>query len=336
MASSLKDVAEYAGVSIKTVSNVVNGYVHVSAATRAKVQEAIAALNYRPNTAARHLRRGRSGVIALALPELSAPYFAELAGHIVRAADERSLKVVIEQTDGARAQELEITEGIPGHLIDGLILSPLALTKEDLARRSGQVPLILLGEHFADSRLADLVVIDNVAAAAEAVTHLVSLGHKRIAAIGAQHAAVGATARLRLKGYRQALRKAGLRYDPALVMTAEEYHRHDGAIAMERLLDLASPPDAVFCFNDLLGLGALRTLLSRGLSAPGDVAVVGFDDIEESRYSTPTLTTVAPDKQQIARTAVDLLIRRLGGDTDLPHGVRAGHRLVPRESTLGR
>ncbi|WP_433260764.1 LacI family DNA-binding transcriptional regulator [Actinosynnema sp. CS-041913] len=335
MASSLKDVARYAGVSIKTVSNVVNGYVHVSAATRAKVQQAITALNYRPNTAARHLRQGRSGVIALALPELRAPYFAELAGYVVNAADERSLKVLIEQTDGARDRELEITEGVPGHLIDGLILSPLALTKEDLEPRADRVPMILLGEQITDGA-ADRVVVDNVAAAEEAVAHLVSLGRRRIAAIGAQDTAPGATARLRLRGYRQALHRAGIACDPDLVMPVEQFHRHDGALAMQRLLDLAPPPDAVFCFNDLLGLGALRTLLSRGLSVPGDVAVVGFDDIEESQYSTPTLTTVSPDKAEIARTAVDLLISRVSGDRDsTPRSVNPGYRLIRRESTLG-
>ncbi|MBB5959750.1 DNA-binding LacI/PurR family transcriptional regulator [Saccharothrix tamanrassetensis] len=335
MASSLKDVARYAGVSIKTVSNVVNGYVHVSAVTRAKVQQAIAALNYRPNTAARHLRQGRSGVIALALPELRAPYFAELAGFVVEAADERSLKVLIEQTDGARDRELEITEGVPGHLIDGLILSPLALTEDDLEQRTDRLPMILLGEQITDGA-ADRVVVDNVAAAEEAVAHLVSLGRRRIAAIGAQDAAPGATARLRLRGYRQALRRAGIAYDPSLVIPVEQFHRHDGALAMQGLLDLAQPPDAVFCFNDLLGLGALRTLLSHGLSVPGDVAVVGFDDIEESQYSTPTLTTVAPDKEEIARTAIDLLIKRFSGDHDaLPRSVNPTYRLICRESTLG-
>ncbi|WP_425440184.1 LacI family DNA-binding transcriptional regulator [Pseudosporangium ferrugineum] len=331
----LKDVAARAGVSIKTVSNVVNGYVHVSPATRARVQQAIEALGYIPNVAARQLRSGRSGVIALAVPELQSPYFAELAGLIVQAAERRSWTVLIDQTDGQAERERNLVAGLRRHAIDGLIFSPLALAGEELTS-SGDTPMVLLGERVWHGP-ADHVAIDNTAAAADATGHLAALGRRRIAAIGAQSPPSAVTAHQRLAGYRAALAEAGLPEDPALIAEVDSFHRADGAAAMRRLLDGPGRPDAVFAFNDVLALGAIRALLDAGRSVPGDVAVIGFDDIEDGRFSTPTLSTVAPDTAEIARLVVELLAERLGEEkAGPPREVRVAYRLVPRESTLGR
>jgi DNA-binding LacI/PurR family transcriptional regulator len=333
--ASLRDVATLAGVSIKTVSNVVNGYAHVSAATRERVQNALDSLNYRPNLSARSLRGGRSGLIALAVPELDAPYFAELSRHVVRAAEARGWTVLIDQTDGLAEREQLVLDGIRAHLIDGVIFSPLASGVPELTARRDTTPMVLLGERVSNGP-ADHVVIDNVAAAQEAVAHLVDLGRLRIAAIGEQHRRSAGTARLRSKGYAAALRAGGLLPDPDLVRSTESYHRADGAAAMTELLALSAPPDAVFCFNDLMALGALHTLHARGVRVPDDVALMGFDDIEEGRYSTPTLSTVRPDKSAIAEAAVDLLARRLaGGVAEPPRGVNVPYEIVQRQSTVG-
>ncbi|MEU9889422.1 LacI family DNA-binding transcriptional regulator [Sphaerisporangium sp. NPDC051011] len=332
----MKDVARLAGVSVKTVSNVVNGYIHVTPKTRARVEQVIKELNYRPNVSARNLRQGRSGIIALAVPELDIPYFAELARLVVAAAGERGLTVLIDQTGGNRDREQQVAKGIRDHLIDGLILSPLALTADDLSARTDDTPMVLLGERIHNGP-ADHVVVDNVTAAKEATMHLAALGRRRIAAIGAQDEAAGETARLRLAGYRQALEEAGLPVDESLVAPVAAYHRADGARAMARLLDAADPPDAVFCFSDLLALGALRTLLERGYDVPPQVALAGFDDIEDGRYGTPTLTTISPDKQQISRQAVELLAERMSGVVQgAAREIYVDHRLVIRESTIGR
>lgn len=329
----LRDVAELAGVSIRTVSNVVNGYVPVSEEKRARVEAAVAELGYRPNVVARNLRQGRSGLIALVVPELDVPYFAELARAVVTEARSHGYTVVVDQTDGEPDRERElITRGGGAELFDGVILSPLALSGEDIAGRDGDVPLVLLGERVAATD--DLVVIDNVAAAREATEHLVGLGRTRIAAIGDQPYETGETAQLRTRGYREALQVAGLPADDSLVVSIPRFHFSDGARAMAQLLDHPDgPPDAVFCFNDLVAIGAMRVLLSRGLRVPQDVAVVGFDDIEAGRYTTPTLTTVAPDKAVIARVAVERLLGRLHGET--APTTWAPHRLVVRESTAG-
>ncbi|MBQ0897779.1 LacI family DNA-binding transcriptional regulator [Micromonospora sp. U56] len=332
MRHRLKDVAERAGVSVKTVSNVVNGYLHVRPDTRARVEEAIAELNYRPNLSARNLRKGRTGVIALAVPELDIPYFAELARHVVTAAAERGWTVLIDQTGGGAERERVAAAGIGDHMIDGLILSPLALTAEDLAGLDG-TPMVLLGERV-DHGPADHVGIDNVAAAREITAHLVGLGRRRIAAVGSQRTPEGASARLRLAGYAAALADAGIAYDEALVAPAPAWHRADGAAAVRHLLATGVRPDAVFCFNDTLALGALRALHEAGLRVPADVAVAGFDDIEDGRFSVPTLTTIAPDKERIGRLAVEMLAARVDGDRETPpRDLTAPYRLTPREST---
>lgn len=335
MRHRLKDVAERAGVSVKTVSNVVNGYLHVRPDTRARVEEAIAELNYRPNLTARNLRMGRTGVIALAVPELDSPYFAELASHVVAAAAELGWTVLVDQTGGGREQERAAATGIGDHVIDGLILSPLALTADDLASLAG-LPMVLLGERV-DHGPADHVAIDNVSAAREITTHLIEIGRRRIAAIGTQATPEAASARLRLAGYVAALVDAGIGYDERLVAPAAAWRRADGAAAMRDLLASDVRPDAVFCFNDPLALGVLRALHEAGLRVPEDVAVAGFDDIEDSRFSVPTLSTIAPDKERIARLAVELLNGRINGDREAPpRELSMPYRLAFRESTLGR
>jgi len=335
MSVTLRDVAQRAGVSTRTVSNVVNDFQHVSPTTRARVQEAVRELGYRPNLAARNLRRGRSGMIGLVLPELDVPYFGELTRLIIEEARRASYTVVIDQTDGDVEEERQlIGGGERSQLFDGLIFSPLAMSGEDLLQRSDTTPIVLLGEHLNVPPF-DHIVIDNVAAARMATEHLISVGRRRIAAIGDQPFFSGETAQYRTQGYREALEAAGHRYDPELVIRTPRFHRAEGAAAMAALLTLPRPPDAVFCYNDLLAFGAMRTVLSHGLRVPDDVAIVGFDDIEEGRYTTPTLTTISPDKKQIAKLAVQALLRRLDGTAGRPRTRLARFSLQVRESTTG-
>ncbi|WP_232664992.1 LacI family DNA-binding transcriptional regulator [Pseudonocardia sp. TRM90224] len=334
MAVTLKDVAALAGVSVKTVSNVVNGYSFVKPANRKLVEDALVATGYRPNIGARNLRRGRTGFFALMVPELGIPYFGELAAMIITAAHERDRNVLIEQTWGQRDLERSTLASLGPHLVDGAILSPEALEAEDFALLGPDVPVLMVGEHAVEARL-DRVAIDNVLAARTAVEHLVRLGRRRIACIG-ENPRRGTSA-MRLQGYREALADAGMPADAELVAPAVNYHRRDGAEAMRALLELPDPPDAVFCFNDMLAVGALRAAAERGVQVPADLAVVGFDGSEEGAYSTPTLTSIAPDKAAIAERAVERLTTRI--DTGLPHEsafIQTPFVLEVRESTAGR
>ncbi|GAA4095150.1 LacI family DNA-binding transcriptional regulator [Nonomuraea soli] len=333
--ATLRDVAQRANVSIRTVSNVVNGYAPVSDQLRVRVEAAIEELDYRPNLIARNLKQGRTGMIALVVPELDVPYFAELARAVITAARQHGYVVMVDQTDGDPARERELLgRDSRATMFDGLLLSPLAISADELRRRGNRVPIVLLGEHIFDGSVPH-VAIDNIAAARLATEHLLGLGRRRVAAIGDQPYTSGETAQLRTQGYRQALERHGIEADPALVVPTVRFHRRLGAQAMEQLLALPSPPDAVFCYNDLLALGAMRALTRAGLRIPHDVAVVGLDDIEEGAYSTPSLTTVAPDKAEIARVAVGMLVDAINGGATPPAEIRTSHRLVIRESTAG-
>jgi len=349
--ATLKDVAARAGVSIKTVSNVVNERPYVTNDTRERVRAALDALRYRPNLSARHLRTGRLGVLALAIPDLGNTYFADIGKTVGAAAAAHGYTVLLDHTGGDRASESLAINGLRPHLIDGVLLSPLALEMDDLRPDVVATPLVLLGERLFGAPY-DHVAPDNVAAARVATTHLIALGRRRIAAIGVQDTAVSAlaalaagggrdtdasaTGRLRLCGYLDALREAGRAVDPALLASVASFHRADGARAMRRLLALDDPPDAVFCFNDLLALGAMRALHEAGRLIPADVAVVGCDNIEEGLFATPSLTTIAPDKEEIGRVAVSMLVARIeGGRLDAPARVETPFRLIVRESTAG-
>ncbi|WP_129668351.1 LacI family DNA-binding transcriptional regulator [Phytoactinopolyspora endophytica] len=337
MTVRLKDVAEHAGVSIKTVSNVVHGHIHVTDETRLKVQTAIDQLGYRPNLSARSLRTGRTNIIALAVPRLGEPYFAELADQVMHAADRHGYTVLVDNTEGRREREGAVVSGIQPQFIDGILFSPLALEATELEVASAEVPFVLLGEHVPATGYADHVSLDNVAAARAATAHLIELGRSRIAVIGARRARRARTAAPRLKGFRQAHREAGLAVDSRLLIPTERFDRPDGAQAMAHLLDMREPPDSVFCMNDVLAIGALRTLAERGVSVPEDVAVIGFDDIAEGRYSVPSLTTIAPDKEQLANVAVDALMQRISaGRNAPPRELHIDFNLVIRESTAGR
>lgn len=335
-AVTMHDVAARAGVSIKTVSNVLNGYQYIRPATKEKVETAIADLGYQVNLTARNLRRGRTGLIGLAVPELSLPYFAELADSVIRAAEARGLTVLIEQTGSVRERELEVLTGQRRHLTDGLIFSPLELGPQDVDALKVDYPMVLLGERIFGGP-ADHVTMSNVDGAKAAVQHLLDQGRRRIAVVGAHEGETVGSAALRMQGYREALEDAGLGVDPALIGEAGLWHRATGAEAMHRLLDSGVEIDAVFGLNDALALGALHALHARRVDVPEQIAVIGWDDIEETAYSSPTLSTVSPGREQIARTAVDLLLARIDDpDSERPYErVIADFTIVGRESTLG-
>jgi DNA-binding LacI/PurR family transcriptional regulator len=331
---TMHDVARRAGVSIKTVSNVINGYQYLRPETKAKVEAAINELGYHVNVAARNLRQGRTGMIALAVPELKLPYFAELADSVIEAAERSNLRVLIEQTGARRDRETDILAGSLRNLVDGVIFSPLGLGPADRGLFEVDFPLVLLGESVFDTA-TDHVTMSNVEGAAAATEHLIDSGRRRIAAVGAHLGDAMGSAVLRLEGYRRALATAGLRYDPSLVVEAGLWHRSTGEKAVLGLLDGGVVFDAVFAFNDALAHEALHALHVRRIRVPQEVAVVGFDDIEESSYSTPTLTSIAPGRQEIADRAVELLVSRITGSAH-PHEpqlVVAPFELHVRQST---
>jgi len=337
MSATMADVAKLAGVSVKTVSNVVNEYPYVRQTTRDRVLAAVAELGYEVNLSARSLRSGRTGMIGLAVPELRLAYFGELADDVLRVAREHGVTVLIESTGYSRAEELEVLRGFRRRMTDGLLFSPVVLDAEDLAAAAPTYPLVLLGEQIF-SPAYDHVTMRNEEAVRAAVRFLVERGRRRVAVIGARRdVAVGVgTAGLRYAGYLQALAEHGIAFDAARVgWTTASWHAADGAAAMAAVLDSGAQVDAVVALNDSLAIGAMAELRVRGLAVPGDVAVIGFDDTDEAQFTDPPLTSVDAGRREIARVAFELLHARVRAPQDdrAPTLHLAGLSVVERGST---
>ena len=336
---TMHDVARVAGVSLKTVSNVINGYQYLRPETKTKVEDAIAKLGYRVNVSARNLRRGRTGLIKLVVPELRIPYFAELADSVVQEADGRGLVVLLEQHRYDRERELGVLRQDSGQQVDGVLFSPVYVGQADAERFAVDFPLVILGESvFGAPR--DHVTMRNIEGARAQVRHLLDLGRRRIGIIGLNRTPPLSSSTLRYKGATQALDQAGVALDPRLVVGELPWIRPSGAQLMSELLDRNARPDAVVCFNDALALGALHELLRRGVRVPDDVALIGFDNVEDTQYTQPTLSTIDPDRAQIARTAVAMLCERMGLVDDFDPATPAREtfidfRLIARQSTAG-
>ena len=319
---------------MKTVSNVINGYAHVSEPTRTRVLAAVETIGYRPNLSARNLARGRSGVIALVVPRLEMPYFAALASQIVDQAEGLGWFVLIHETGWDRAAERAALEGQFPQRIDGLIVSAQHLRRSDLEGRAATTPLVLLGERtFGDA--VHHVAIDNVAAAHTAVGHLVAQGRSKIAMVGAS---IETTDDPRMRGYLEGLEAAGLPVRPEMILPVAANSGEEGERAIRQLLQSSSEvPDGIFAVTDWVALGVMRALHLHELRVPEDVAVVGFDDIPYARAVTPSLTTIAPDRFALAQVALRMLEAQINGTDPLaePADRTVPFELVVRESTTG-
>lgn len=331
---SIKDVAQHAGVSWKTVSNVVNERPVVRAETRARVEAAIEELGYVPNHVGRDLRGGPTRTIALVVPELQNPYFARLAELMQVAARERGYTVSVEVSLGIPATERAHVRGQTPRPVDAVIISPAALVPADLLAAGGP-RVVLLGEMLPAAPEISHVAIDNVASAADVVRHLVAEGRERLLFLGGD-GAVRSTATDRLAGFRAALRFAGAAEDPRRIRAVVGWSRESGRDEMRAVLEAGIEVDAVVAGNDLLALGALAALAEHGLSVPEQVAVVGWDDIPESSWSTPSLTTVAPDLDALIAAALDAALAASESGSVAGVETVVGHRLVERGTTGAR
>lgn len=331
----LVDVAQRAGVSPRTVSNVLHDHPHIRESTRKKVEEALVELDYRVNLSARALAGRSTGFIALAIPELDNPYFSSLAAHVIEACAARDWTVLIEQTAAQEDRERNAVFGPASRLVDGVILQLDAIDEQELSSRFAHSNLVLIGEEAA-AAWADHVAVDNVSAAREVTEHLLCLGRERIATAGILPSGLNATSELRYRGIWQTLEAAGVGLRTEQLIGVDNFRRPDGAVAAEQLLELDELPEAVVCYNDLVASGVLARLREAGVSVPDEIAVVGFDDNEESRFMAPPLTTIAWDMAAIAQRCVDELYERSrpGGGSKPPARTFVSHELIIRESTV--
>jgi len=323
---TLRDVAEIAAVSAKTVSRVVNGDAHVTPSTRARVQQAITDLGFQPNLVARSLRVGRADVIGLVVESLADPFFARLTSAIEQAAHERGLAVMVSSV-GNRMPEREslVVESLLVRQVAGLIVAPMAQSHAYLTGARQRTPIVFV-DRLPEGISSDAVVVDDLAAGEMATRHLLDHGHRRVAFLGSELR--NPTTRLRLAGYRRALAEHGLADDGSLVAVGAGSAR-EAREAAEQLLAAPEPPTAIFSSNMRCSLGLVPLLHSSGRT---DVAVVSFDDFPMADSLVPAVTVIDHDPEVIGRAAAERLFSRLE-ELDAPaETVVVPVRLVPRGS----
>ncbi|HZE37416.1 MAG TPA: LacI family DNA-binding transcriptional regulator [Stackebrandtia sp.] len=321
----IADVAARAGVSVTTVSHVLSSRRPVAEATRAKVLEVIAELDYRPNEMARGMRSQRTSAIALLVPDLSHPFHTSAARGLQDAVRPKGYHCIVSATDGDGDVERDLIRQLMTR-VDGMVIAgaePGIVAVQPLI--DAEVPLVLLGADIPGPGF-DVVTNADYDAGAMAAHHLVDQGRRRIGFItGSQD--FGGPAR-RVEGYRSAVERA----DPALVIRSDG-SLEGGARCMARLLDAAEPPDAVICISDVVAIGALYAARDRSVAVPEDLAVIGFDDIEAAALVTPPLTTMATSSREHGAAAGELLLRRIDSAEQVePRRVVFPATLVRRQS----
>lgn len=325
----MRDVAALAGVSLKTVSRVVNDEPGVSPDVRDRVAAAVRRLDYRPNLAASNLRRtgARTGLVGALVQDLSNSFSAGLLRALEDAARARQTGVLAASLDEGTAREQELVHDLVTRRVDGLVIMPATERQEYLVAelRSG-TPAVFV-DRPPRGVDADSVTVDNELGARLATEHLVRVGHRRIA--GLFHLPQIVTVQRRLEGFATAHALAGLTHDPSLVVTGLETS-DDATAATHRLLDRSDPPTAIFAARNILAAGVVRALVERGLRR--EVAVVGFDDFPMADLLDPPLTVVRQDVGRIGRTVADILFARIDGDTSPPRHVVVEPTLVVRGS----
>lgn len=333
---NMHDVARHAGVSQRTVSNVLSGYEHVTPRTRSLVMRAVAELDYRPNLAAKRLREGKTGTVALAVPNLSWPYFGEIAHLVQTEAHRHGYKLLVSENEGTRSHEAAVVRDLRSNLIDGLLLSPIELTADELDSLHTDSPLVLLGERISGTSFPHFS-IDNVAAARDVTSHLLEQGARRFLLLGStQTTATSSAGVLRLQGFEEQLRQFELGGEKTrwCHLRVSPWTEDRARTAVSQWLKSNEPPDAIFALNDLLAVGALRACYDLGLVVPNDLLLTGWDDTFVSRYAFPAITSVSPAKEQIARAGVGELISMIKGGASQSGDVTAPHHLEVRASSI--
>jgi LacI family transcriptional regulator len=325
-------VADAAGVSIATVSAVVNGKDVVRPALIARVREAIAATGYQPNAAARTLKLGRTGVVGVIVPDIANPFFAEIVSVIQAALDRADYGMMLcVNAEGSESQARQV-ELLARRGIDGLIVAPLG---EDQALRAAlgalSQPVVFIDRLLEDSG-ADAVVLDNRAAAREAVRYLAGLGHRRIAILSGPLDVT--TGRDRLAGYQDALRAMDIAVDERLLCMGN-FTENDGRAATLAMLMSDAPPTALFSANNVMTIGAMKAIRDAGLSCPQDISLLSFDDFPWADVFSPELTSVVQPVASMGEQACSLLIDRIGARSSEGQGpVMLQGQLVIRKSCL--
>lgn len=326
-----KDVAERAGVSVATVSYVLNhGPRPVSSDTRIRVETAIAELGYYPNEMARSLRLQQSSTIGLIIPNIINPVFAEIAHELESACQKEGFMLLLCNSERQHSREQQLVQLLRAKQVDGVVIiphcEPMSLIEP---LRQARIPVVVL-EH--DLPGVHCIAHNDLQGGQIAARHLIDLGHRRIALL--RRTATSALSTERYIGYQKALQAAEISFDPELVIECQTTSQAAGAKAMQQLLALPHPPTAVCTHNDILAMGALHAIHEAGLKVPCDISVVGYDDIASAAYFSPPLTTIRSPRAEIGTRAGQMILQLVQANAETPaQTILFSDELIVRAST---
>ncbi len=310
----MQEVADRAGVSIATVSHVINGTRPVAQRTIARVEHVMKELDYRPNAIARSLRTRQTHAIAVVVSDITNPFFSTLIRGLEDAANEEGYSLIVCNSDESIEKEERQIRLLCCRQVDGLIVSPVGDGSNTVFREllRSEIPFVFVDRRSAGIQV-DAVLSENVGGATLAVRHLIERGHRRIGLILGTKGS--STTEERLRGYRKALSAAGIPFEEGLIMWGG-YRKDGGRDATSRLLSLDAPPTALFSTNNLMTVGVLQELAQRKVDVPEDIAVVGFDDLPLGELLTPSLSAIVQNPYKLGTTAFSILLERLRSSAD--------------------
>ncbi|MEN6595455.1 MAG: LacI family DNA-binding transcriptional regulator [Clostridiaceae bacterium] len=329
---NIQDVAQEAGVSVATVSRVINGTRCVLPETEAKVRAAIAKFAYQPNLSARNLRKNESRIILILTPNFSNPYYSKVLSGICDVSRNLGYSTLIYNTYDSNALDEKLVVSLfQKNRADGMIT--LACNRDDrwLEKYAGRYAIVQCSEYAEEMELPHISV-DNRLAARESVRHLAASGHRRIGIVSSSNSYLSSANRMR--GYQDALEEAGLPGEAALVAyAAPDYSFSSGKQAARTILTSPNPPSAIFCVSDILALGVIAEAGKLGLRVPEDLSVMGFDDVDYTTMFHPYLSTVAVPCYELGRGSMELLYDHINRKPGAEIGVYLPHQVVYRETT---
>ena len=327
--ATIADVARHAGVSMSTVSHVVNQTRRVDPATAAIVERAIAEVGYTPNTIARSLARSASGTVGIAISAISNPYFSDIICAIETECARLGLMVFLADTQDDPGRELQVLKALHQRRVDGIILAPAAGPERASLKyvRDNKIPCVLVDRLLSPE--FDQIGVQNKRAMTELVAHLIGHGHNRIGFVGGQPDF--ATTLERIDGYKAALKVHGLPFDPHLIRAGNPTVGAAAAATYE-LLSCAEPPTAIATGNNLATIGAMQAIRKAGLRVPKDLALVAFDDFEWADCFEPRLTAIAQPVQELGRRAASVLVERIRNPGAEHRTMRLKPTLIIRDS----
>ena len=329
---SIKDIARAANVSHPTVSRALSHSPLVKGETAERIRQIAASLGYRPSAIARSLATKKTKTIGVVVTSIADPFIADVVSGIEETANDHGYSVFLANSNANPDREVKVVHSFHERRVDGIVVTASRVGALYVPLLSGlKVPIVLINNQHPDEpdEFIYSVMIDNIKASTQVMKHLIGLGHKRIAYIGDEAGFQSDTERF--AGYRQALAFAGYPFLPELIVHGDG-KPEGGRQAMEKLLSLPMPPTAVFCYNDMSALGALRAIHQHGIKVPDDISIVGFDDLAIASYTSPLLTTVGQPKQQMGRMAMETMLKILSG-VDAKTNIKVNGELIVREST---